>query len=41
MNRPKDGLALSGGRARGLAHSGVLKVFKRLPEERLRDARQG
>ena len=41
MNRPKDGLALGGGRARGLTHSGVLMVFKALPEERLREARQG
>jgi NTE family protein len=29
MNRPKVGLALSGGGARGLAHIGVLKVLER------------
>ena len=29
MNRPKIGLALSGGGARGLAHIGVLKVLDR------------
>ena len=29
MRRPKLGLALSGGGARGVAHIGVLKVFKR------------
>lgn len=28
MNRPKIGLALSGGGARGLAHVGILKVFE-------------
>lgn len=29
MNRPKVGLALSGGGARGLAHVGILKVFEK------------